>query len=416
MHTKKINLDPIELFSRLKNEKNPIFLYSTTKNGFKKQIAFNPTEILSLKRSEKAIEKLRKFQQKHTKKGNLLVGFISYDLGYTLLNTTPKSKNDLNLPDIYFLAFENWMEFTATKAKLFYKSTSYPDKIGQIVSRPKEKEEKPNSENFKPEMSRSKYNSAYKKIQKHIREGDIYQINLTHRLKARTTTPAKKLFLETIKKNPVDFLAFVDGSTFQVLSASPERFIKTKGKKITTSPIKGTRPRGRTAKIDQKNKKELLQSKKEEAELNMITDLLRNDLGKIAKSGSVKVTEHRIVTKLPKVWHTHSTIQAELANKTSPLDALISMHPGGSITGCPKKRAFEIIDNLEPTTRSIYTGKIGYIEPSGDLEFSIAIRTIIKKNDKLYLQVGGGIVVDSQNQDEFEETLHKAASFMKILK
>ena len=160
--------------------------------------------------------------------------------------------------------------------------------------------------------------------------------------------------------------------------------------------------------------KELIESEKEAAELNMITDLLRNDIGKIAKIGSVKVIGHRLLSKCPSVWHTYSQINGEL--KTTPLKALLSMLPGGSITGCPKKRAVEIIDELEPVTRGIYTGAIGHIEPkSQDLDFNIAIRTIIKKNDKLYLQVGGGIVIDSKEEAEFEETMQKAASFMKIL-
>ena len=146
----------------------------------------------------------------------------------------------------------------------------------------------------------------------------------------------------------------------------------------------------------------------------MITDLLRNDLGKVCKTATVKVEGHRLIKKCPTVWHTYSKITGEL--KTSPIEALISMLPGGSITGCPKKRAIEVIDELESTTRGIYTGVIGHIDPNEDLDFNIAIRTIIKKDENLYLQVGGGIVLDSTEKAEFTETLDKAASFMNIIK
>jgi para-aminobenzoate synthetase component 1 len=147
----------------------------------------------------------------------------------------------------------------------------------------------------------------------------------------------------------------------------------------------------------------------------MITDLLRNDIGKISKIGSVKVERHRLISKCPTVWHTYSRITGELSPEITPIQALLSMFPGGSITGCPKKRAIEIIDELEPTTRSVYTGSIVVLEPNSNLDSSIAIRTIIKKENDLYLQVGGGIVIDSKQKAEYEETLHKAASFMNIL-
>jgi len=191
--------------------------------------------------------------------------------------------------------------------------------------------------------------------------------------------------------------------------------VKVKNRKIETCPIKGTRPRGKTQKKDLKNKKELLGNKKEAAELNMITDLLRNDLGKVCEIGSLKVIGNRLISRCPTVWHTYSKITGRIAAEFTPVEALISMLPGGSITGCPKKHAMEIIDELEPTTRSVYTGIIGCIDPNLDLDFSIAIRTIIKKRDKLYLQVGGGIVYDSIEKAEFQETLDKAESFMEIL-
>lgn len=345
------------------------------------------------------IEDFKKWAKKHSKQ--LLIGYLAYDLAYQLYNIRPKAKNDLKLPEIYFMAFDDWQEFDKKE------KTNMPN------SRESEKKHITNSSNFKPETKKSAYNKAYQKIQNYIKEGDIYQINLTHRLKAETKTPARELFLKVIEHNPVDFLAYIEGPHFEILSASPERFIKIDKNHIESCPVKGTRPRGKNSKEEEKMKKELMESEKEAAELNMITDLLRNDLGKVCKVGSVKVEGHRLLQQCPTVWHTYSKISGELA--LDPLDALISMIPGGSITGCPKKRAIEIIDELEPTTRGVYTGVIGYIHPNKTMDFNIAIRTIIKKQENLYLQVGGGIVIDSNNQAEFQETLDKAASFMKIL-
>ena len=357
-------------------------------------LAQNPLDIFKYKIGQK--NTLSSFLKKN--KQNLIIGYFSYDIAYELLNIKAKAKDDLNLPDIYLLAFKNWETF----------------KNKENIKIPKTKDYE--SKNFKLEITQKAYIAAYKKIKDYIKEGDVYQINLTHRLKAQTKTPPRELFIKIVEQNPVEFSAYIEGDGFGILSASPERFIKIDGKKIETCPIKGTRPRGKTKKQDEALKMELLNSEKEKSELNMITDLLRNDLGKISKTGSVKVREERVISKCSTVWHTYSRITAELSKETTPVQALLSMLPGGSITGCPKKRAVEIIDELEPTRRGPYTGVIGYIMPNQKkLDFNIAIRTIIKKSDKLYLQVGGGIVQDSNQQAEFEETLQKAESFMKIL-
>jgi para-aminobenzoate synthetase component 1 len=267
---------------------------------------------------------------------------------------------------------------------------------------------------FTPERTREQYARAFRKIKRSIYNGDIYQINLSHRLRAETQLPARTLFANIMEKNPVGFLAYIEGDGYELLSASPERFVKTENRRIWTCPIKGTRPRGRTRASDARYRAALVRSPKEAAELNMITDLLRNDLGRVCRIGSVRVAGSRLVRKCPAVWHTYASVTGSILPELTPLDALLSMLPGGSITGCPKKRALEIIDELEPTARSVYTGVIGSINPDRDLDFSIAIRTIIKKNGKLYLQVGGGIVHASDEQEEYRETLAKAQSLMNI--
>lgn len=392
-----MRFNPIEKFIKLPDScKNVCFLHSA--NNSKSILAYNP----AAKYSGKNLKEFENFLQKNKK--NLLIGYFSYDLAYQLYDIKKTAKNDIKLPEIYFLAFKKW--------EVFKNST---DKSIKLLNTQKYK-----STNFKTEMSKTCYERAYKKIKRYIRKGEVYQLNLTHRLEASTSIPARELFVRIIQSNPVDYLAYIEGDGFEILSASPERFIKIENGNIETCPIKGTRPRGKNKKTDQKLKDELLKSEKEAAELNMITDLLRNDLNKICKNGTVKVVGHRLIQKCPTVWHTYSKIIGKIA--TTPIKALISMLPGGSITGCPKKRAIEIIDELEPITRGIYTGVIGYIKPNQNLptgqaglNFSIAIRTIIKKGKKLYLQVGGGIVNDSIQKSEYQETLDKAKSFMKIL-
>ncbi|MFH0819020.1 MAG: anthranilate synthase component I family protein [Patescibacteria group bacterium] len=381
--------NPVETFLNLPaSAKNVCFLHSQHKSI----LAYNPVAKFS---SLNNINDFYKFASQH--KDKKIIGFMSYDTAYNLYNIKPQAKNDLHLPNIYFLAFSAWQEFKNPNMDFNLPLKKY------------------SSVNFHPVIKPTQYKQSYQKIKKYIEQGEVYQINLTHRLEGKSDMPARILFANIIKTNPADYLAYIEGDGFEVLSASPERFIKIKNKTIETCPIKGTRPRGKTKAKDLALKKELLASIKEAAELNMITDLLRNDLGQVAKIGSVKLVGHRLISSCPTVWHTYSRIVAKIA--LNPIQALITMLPGGSITGCPKKRAFEIIDELEPVRRGIYTGVIGHIDPkTQNLDFNIAIRTVIKKKHKLYLQVGGGIVYDSKEKDEWQETLDKAQSFMKILK
>ena len=241
-------------------------------------------------------------------------------------------------------------------------------------------------------------------------------MNLTHRLEGRTKKSPRGLWSAMWEKNRADFSAYIEGDGFEILSASPERFISVSAdRRIDTFPIKGTRPRGANPAEDERLKNELINSEKETAELTMITDLLRNDMGKVCEFGSVRVVSTSIVRAFASVWHAYSHISGVCAKGVRSIDALLSMSPGGSVTGCPKRRAMEIIDELEPVARGVYAGSIGYINPDDSADFNIAIRTLIKKRERVYLQVGGGIVYDSNEKDEYKETLDKAKSFLGIL-
>lgn len=258
------------------------------------------------------------------------------------------------------------------------------------------------------------YKNAFRKIKRHIKDGDIYQINLTRQLTAEFKGDFKQLFLKIIKKNPAPFSAYLDFSDIKILSTSPERFISLKNKILTTCPVKGTIKRTGNIKKDAILKKKLLSSQKEEAELNMITDLLRNDLGEIAKIGTVKVSGHRLLQTCETVFHTYSKITAKLKDGLTAVDVLSTCLPGGSITGCPKKIACQIIKELEPIPRGIYTGVIAYIDNSGNMDSGIIIRTLIATKNKLNLGVGGGIVADSKLSAEFKETNQKAKAFLTL--
>ncbi len=265
-----------------------------------------------------------------------------------------------------------------------------------------------------PSITRTEYGSAFKKIQHDIRHGEYYQLNLTYQLHAESPCDHRQLFCALAQQNPASCAAYFEDGDFALLSLSPERFVTIEGDRIVTCPIKGTRPRGKTPAEDLKFKNELLSSEKEAAELNMITDLLRNDIGKVSLAGSVEVTGHRLLQKNPSVWHTYSVIEGRLQPTIHPVDALQSMFPGGSVTGCPKRAAMKRIDALEKEERGPYCGCMLMLSSHGRLDSTILIRTVVAEGKHLSLGIGGGIVADSREQEEWEETKQKAKAFIRL--
>jgi len=410
MPSKTIAGTIFELFRRLGDEQGACLLAGTRPG----MLGFNPAETFTASGAD--IKGLRAFVKRSARRQRPVAGYISYDTACELHDLRLKARNDLHLPGICLHAYDNYLTFTGKRTiQLHFKDPAYPELIKRILHRPQPCPRTYRNTNFHPIITEAQYTRAYSAIRDYLYEGDLYQINLSHRLEAKTDMPPRELFLRTLHYNPVDFPAYFEGAGFEIVSASPERFIKINDRTIETCPIKGTRPRGRTAATDERYRQELLKNIKETAELNMIIDLLRNDLGKVCQNDTVRVRGRRLVSACPTVWHTFARITGHLDDGCDALDALVSMLPGGSISGCPKKRAMEIIDELEPVSRSVYTGVIGCIQPGAGLDFSIAIRTIIKKKSRLYLPVGSGIVYDSKQTAEFKETLDKAKSFMKIL-
>jgi para-aminobenzoate synthetase component 1 len=264
-------------------------------------------------------------------------------------------------------------------------------------------------------MEKGYYKEAVSSIKQHIRDGDIYQANFAQRFETDFRGSAFSLFKKLYQSAPAPFYAYIHAGDHRIVSTSPERFLKQSGAFVETRPIKGTRPRGATAEEDRRMREDLLRSAKDEAELSMIVDLLRNDFGRVCKGGSVRVTEHKRLEAYENVFHMVSIVTGRLRPEKDAVDLLRAAFPGGSITGCPRIRAMEVIDDKEPVNRHIYTGAIGYISFHRSMDLSVAIRTATIVGDMLLFSVGGGIVHDSDVEAEYEETLHKGRSLAKAL-
>ena len=264
-------------------------------------------------------------------------------------------------------------------------------------------------------FTKEAYLTAVRRAREYIRQGDIYQVNLSQRFSFPFQGDLYHLFLQLFRRNPAPFYAYLNCGSFHILSTSMERFLCRRGAYLETRPIKGTRPRGRTPAEDEAMRRELQASVKEDAELSMIVDLLRNDLGRVCQARSVRVQEHKRLEAYENVYHLVSIVTGRLRPDCSHGDILRATFPGGSITGCPKIRAMEIIDELEPVVRHVYCGSIGYLGLHRNLDLSIAIRTAIHSRGLVHFAVGGGIVYDSEEVAEYEETLVKASALARAL-
>jgi para-aminobenzoate synthetase component 1 len=363
--------------------RKPVCFQGNKRSNWLNIFASNPIDTTSLT-LEDPPKKLINFVKKYD--GKFLAGFITYEYGAKQLNAPIQKLKD-GFPAAHFRAYNSYEEFEIGSA--LYSEWKL----------------------FTPVITMETYKKQFKKIKSWIKGGEFYQVNYTHILKSETKLKPKELFQSFRRKNQTGYSALFEDKNWAIHCLSPEQFIKIKNNTIVTRPIKGTIGRGNTPKEDRRNLNKLIKSEKEQAELYMIIDLLRNDLGKVCEVGSVQVLESKAIEALEKVYHTYGVVKGKLRNNISPIEALISMSPGGSVTGCPKKRACEAIFELEDHPRGVYTGTIGYILPDGTLNFNIAIRTIVQRGKHLALGVGGGITIGSKNDDEFRETLAKASSF-----
>lgn len=361
---------------------------------------------------------------------------LSYDLAYHLENIGSHAQDDMRWPLVRATLYQRYAFYDLVTGKWSLYSLDDQDDLEQwaaelasISYNINEHIKISRSNVMIAPPSREAYETGVWRILKYIGSGDIYQANLTHRWQARTSDDPATIYGRLMRNNPAEFAAFLqwtdaDHRRWAVVSASPELFLRRSGRYLETRPMKGTRPRGVNADDDEVQKNDLLTSEKDKAELAMIVDLLRNDLGRVSEFGSVKVTQPRTLEQHPTVWQTTATVESQLRGDllddwAALLGAII---PGGSITGAPKIRACQIIDELEPTRRGLYCGHIGMINPaSGSAVLSIAIRTILMKRDMsnakwdTYLSAGAGIVADSDPSAEYEETCVKAAALLRVI-
>lgn len=268
---------------------------------------------------------------------------------------------------------------------------------------------------FRPEIPQKKFEAMTRKAKAYIAAGDIYQANLSQRFSFQFRGETANLYDALRKINPSPFASFLKIGSLEILSSSPERLVNKRGRICETKPIAGTRPRPKNVKAIREMSRELLTNEKERAEHIMLVDLARNDLGRVSDWKTVRVVKMMEIEKYSHVLHIVSTVRSQLAKGRDGLDLIRAMFPGGTITGCPKIRCMEIIDELEPVQRGIYTGSIGYLDFNGNLDFNIVIRTLILKSGRGYLQAGAGIVFDSDPKREYEETLHKGEAMAEAL-
>ena len=465
-----LSITPCHLFTAFKEKPSPFFLDSGNDykelgrysymgaSPFLEATAYpNQLELYWVKRSHQETIPLQKseslnFLNDSQCKYHLLhspfpfsggaVGYFSYDLKDELESLPDGTTNDLNLPLWRFNWYDGIVIYDHVQQKYWITAcgidedgichtdlaqerlTDLEEMLYSFV--PSEQLNEPEHvmpvlnhplSTIVPSVSHAQYLKDLKRVIEYIYAGDIYQANLTQRFSMVWEGDPWQLYAQLHQQNPAPFAAFLPYSDFQILCSSPERFIRIQmDGQIETRPIKGTRPRGKSTSDDQQQAFELQNSSKDRAELTMIIDLERNDLGRICEFGTVKVPDLIQLEKYPTVWHLASTITGQLRRGLKPSDIIQAVFPGGSITGAPKIRAMEIIEELEIFKRGLYTGSIGYMGFDGAWDFNIVIRTILLKNGKAYIHVGGGIVADSIPESEYNETLDKAKALFRVLK
>ena len=370
------------------------------------------------------------------------VGYFAYDLCHYIEKLPDTTIDDIEFPEMCFSFYDTIIAVDHLENRCFLLSVninqnsqkSTAKRVDHVLkmirdgsSTPYEEESRFNGSRIKRKIisnfSKENYLRAVERAKQYINAGDIYQVNLSQRFQTQIEASPYEIYKRLRKINPASFSSYLKFDNKYIISSSPERFLSLQNRpgsggmvrKIQTMPIKGTRPRGKDEDTNKKMQEELLSSKKDDAELAMIVDLERNDLGRVCNYNTVKVTEKKKLKEHPTVYHLVATVEGELHSRYDAIDLLKATFPGGSITGAPKVRAMQIIDELEPNKRSVYTGAMGYLSFNGNMDLNIAIRTFLVKDDHIFFQVGGGIVADSNPEDEYQETLHKARALIDTL-
>ncbi len=450
------NLTSTELFQEIKIGKYPFLLDSgmdPNKLGRYSYMGANPFLVIKSNQSKVMIEEGEKVQRLNKDLLEVLreqlelykvekeeipfvgggVGYFSYELAHLLEELPNTVEKQVDIPECIMGFYDGIIIIDHKKNKKYIAAIGIRESQEEIIKRIRqgiENGEKKQAKKLKSKispktilknreiksnMTKDYYLNSIKELKNYIYSGDIYQVNFTQRFSCKFEEDSYELYKNLKEINPAPFAAYYDFGDGEIVSSSPERFIKLSNNILEARPMKGTRPRGKDRIEDEKLKTELVTSEKDKAELLMIVDLMRNDISRVAKKGSVKVTELFHLEEYATVHQMVATVKGELKSELSAIDVIKNTFPGGSITGAPKIRAMEIIDELEPTTRNVYTGSIGYIGFNGDMDMNIAIRTMIIKDKVAYFQVGGGIVWDSDPLEEYEESLVKGRALVKAL-
>ncbi len=400
-------------------------------NGKKNIFKTNPLKYLNKLIKEFKID----IPQQLPSMSSMLVGYFSYDIIRYIEKIPNRCKDDLKIPDVRLSRPRNLVVYDNVKKKIYYienvyadtKITNYNEMYNAILEKfktyasfeniklPDKFTFKKNKNNIKSNTSKDKYKSLVHKAKSYIKKGDVFQVVLSQRFERKIIKKPIEIYNYLRKSNPSPFMFFFNYKDFNVLGSSPEILVRLRKGEVTIRPIAGTRPRGRTVREDKKNVSDLLKDKKELAEHLMLLDLGRNDIGKVAKINTVKVTEKFKVEKYSHVMHIVSNVVGKFNNQTSIFETLLSGFPAGTVSGAPKIRAMEIIDELEKNKRKLYAGGIGYFTPNNEFDTCIALRTALIKNDKFYVQAGAGIVADSKPDKEYAETVNKAKALMKAV-
>lgn len=350
------------------------------------------------------------------------LGFLAYDLKDHLERLPTTAQDDLGLPDLIFAFPRRLVVHDRRNSRFWSLEVVWEDSQGRVRKSPTESYPLVHQDpgefrvgRLQSNFTREAYLRAVSCIKEYIRNGDVYQVNLSQRFSFPLQGDPYGLFCRLFALNPAPFYAYLNCRDFAIFSTSMERFLFRQEDYLETRPIKGTRPRGRTPAEDEVQRQELVASLKDDAELSMIVDLLRNDLGKVCQAGTVEVKEHKRLEAYQNVYHLVSIVTGKLREGASHGDILRATFPGGSITGCPKIRAMEIIDELEPQVRHVYTGALGYLGLHRNMDLNVAIRTAIVADGWGHFAVGGGVVYDSDEEAEYEETLHKGRTLFRLI-
>ncbi|WP_407272499.1 anthranilate synthase component I [Radiobacillus sp. PE A8.2] len=443
-------LTPILVFQRIKGRKK-FLLESSAAHGEKSRYSFigiNPykeligsgnettVQYVADGRTETETGKPLEVLKKHMPKKTLpldfafyggAIGYIGYDAIRQYEEIGKINDDEIEMPEVHLMFYQDVIVFDHHKQSVTVLAINLDGEQTEqqleqrlqalhedIATQTAEQDQPAVKVTFEPSITKQKFMEMVETAKQHITDGDIFQVVLSQRMKASFDTDPFTFYRSLRRANPSPYMFYIDFEDYIVLGASPESLIKTKGKQVITNPIAGTRPRGKTKQEDIDLGEELLADEKELAEHKMLVDLSRNDLGRVCEIGSITIPKYMTIERYQHVMHIVSEVQGQLTADYTGIDALISTLPAGTVSGAPKIRAMQIINELENQKRGVYAGAVGYLNMNGDVDLALAIRTLVIKDQQAYVQAGAGIVYDSDPAAEYQETLNKAKSLLEV--